>query len=98
MADILAEYTSIIVIGGILMGIVYAILCYKLATLKGHSAPSMFSWLGFFFGALALLYVVGMPDYIMRKRLDSALEQTGQNSLKESFAADRVIDDSLPPL
>ncbi len=68
----MGEYYGWIIFVAIISGAICAALCSSLAANKGYENSGSYGLAGFFFGALALIYVSGLPDVKLRKMVETA--------------------------
>lgn len=99
------DYYIIIIFGVIVNGLIFAALCGTLADKKGYGVTGGYGIAGFFFGALALIYVVGLPDMTLREMIINLNNrekntQSVNNGQSHTAGSMSVIkkSDELPPL
>ena len=56
--NIIGLYVTFILIGGLVCGSIFGVLCQNLFRAKGHEGGF---WLGFFLGIIGLIYAAGLP-------------------------------------
>ncbi len=98
----MGEYIGWIVFGAIINGIVFAGLCSSLAGNKGYDSTGGYGLAGFFFGALALLYVAGLPDMTLRSMISNLSKNiktnTNEKSTSTSNPSNAKKTYELPPI
>ena len=98
-------YISLIILGVIVYGAIFAALCVNLANKKGYDETGGYGAAGFFFGVLALIYVSGLPDIQLKnmiKNLEKNIFQKNTNidasQPSKTEKSNAILSDELPPL